>query len=162
MAPGKKSTGKAPANEEGSRQPSVEDESPSASGGEIGGEIVHSNAALSPPIPGFSNEQMNALTRMISGMLSTALERHFGPPLEQQQQFNTPEQFPQQNTQPHVLHERPLKAEEVGYFDPEYQQEQGATSTPGPIANAGKYVVYRDVYIFVDRLKDLAHTQNSV
>ena len=48
-----------------------------------------------------------------------------------------------------------MRAEEVGYFDPEHQQEQGN----GPVVNAGKHVFYRDVYIFVDRLKDLAATR---
>ena len=48
-----------------------------------------------------------------------------------------------------------MRAEEVGYFDPEHQQEQGN----GPVVNTGKHVFYRDVYIFVDRLKDLAVTR---
>lgn len=46
-----------------------------------------------------------------------------------------------------------IRAEEVGYFDSEYQQEQGTIS--GPVINTGKYMFYRDVYVFVDRLKDL-------
>ena len=43
----------------------------------------------------------------------------------------------------------------MGYFDPKHQQEQGT----GPVINVGKHVFYRDVYIFVDRLKDLAATR---
>ena len=50
-----------------------------------------------------------------------------------------------------------IRAETVGYFDPDYQQEkeQGVTNQ-GPVVNAEKHVYYRDVYVFVDRLKDLA------
>ena len=42
----------------------------------------------------------------------------------------------------------------MGYFDFEYQQEQGTTN--GPIVNAGKHVFYKNIYVFTDRLKDLA------
>lgn len=41
-----------------------------------------------------------------------------------------------------------LNPEEVGFFDPEYEGN-------GPVVNAGKNVFYRDVYAFVDRLKDM-------
>ena len=40
----------------------------------------------------------------------------------------------------------------MGYFDFEYQLEYGQQ---GSIINADKHVYYRDVYVFVDRLKDL-------
>ena len=52
-----------------------------------------------------------------------------------------------------------LRAEEVGYFDPEYTTE-GASHTA--VVNAGKHVYYRDVYVFVDRLKDLAVQNKDV
>ena len=50
-----------------------------------------------------------------------------------------------------------LKAEDVGFFDPGFQpeQEHGKT-TPGPVVNAGKHAYYLDVFVFVDRLKELA------
>ena len=41
----------------------------------------------------------------------------------------------------------------MSYFDPEYEKE---TVKNAPVVNAGKHVFYRDVYVFVDRLKDLA------
>ena len=44
-----------------------------------------------------------------------------------------------------------IRPEEVGYFDPDYQSEEG---TNGPIVSVGKYVWFRDVYIFVTRLQD--------
>ena len=44
----------------------------------------------------------------------------------------------------------------MGYFDPEYQQERGSSESNGPVVNAGKHVVYEDVYIFTNRLRDLA------
>ena len=47
-----------------------------------------------------------------------------------------------------------LRAEEVGYFDPEYQAEDSHnTDKHAPLVNAGKHVYYRDVYAFVDRLE---------
>ena len=49
-----------------------------------------------------------------------------------------------------------MRAEEGGYFDLDHQQQQG---TNGPVVKAGKHVFYRHVYIFVDRLKDLAATR---
>ena len=48
-----------------------------------------------------------------------------------------------------------LRSEEVGYFDPEYQGESISQNINSAVVNAGKHVYYRDVYIFVDRLKDL-------
>ena len=45
-----------------------------------------------------------------------------------------------------------MRIKEVGFFDPKHQQEQGTD----PVVNIGKHVFYRDIYIFVDRLKDLA------
>ena len=80
---------------------------------------------------------------------------------EQQPSYNQgqePSYVPEQNvshTHGTTYHTNPsqLRAEHVGYFDPEYQPEHGQQ---GPVVNAGKYVYYRDVYVFVDRLKDLA------
>ena len=48
------------------------------------------------------------------------------------------------------------RAEDIGFFDPEHRDVNG-TANSGPITNAGKHVIYRDVYVFVDRLKDIAY-----
>ena len=40
-------------------------------------------------------------------------------------------------------------AEQIGFFDPDYESN-------GPVVNSGKYVFYKDVYVFIDRLKDMA------
>ena len=106
---------------------------------------------------------------MISAVVDARLEQRLGNFNTNRQQNNpfpiieAPQ--PHQEQQPsYTPYEQPhvpaLRAEEVGYFDPEYQQEQGSTN--GPVVNAGKYVYYRDVYVFVDRLKDLAVTRNDV
>ena len=42
-------------------------------------------------------------------------------------------------------------SEDIGYFDPTYE-DSGNSS----IVNAGRHIFYRDPYVFVDRLKDLA------
>ena len=47
--------------------------------------------------------------------------------------------------------QREWKAEEVGFFDPGYED-----SNDSPIVTVGRHSLYRDVYAFVDRLKDLA------
>ena len=58
-----------------------------------------------------------------------------------------------------------LRAEDVGYFDPGFQaeQEHGKT-TPGPVINAGKHAYYLDIFVFIDRLDELArkHGQHRV
>ncbi|CAD6581700.1 MAG: hypothetical protein ASARMPRED_000679 [Alectoria sarmentosa] len=153
-----------PPKKDKSRQATVEPESPDS--GETGGEVVptasstgHNNPSSMTLIPGFSQEQVTGLMTMISAVVDARLEQRLG-------NFNTNRQqsspFPSiEIPQPHQEqpHAPALRAEEVGYFDPEYQQKQGQQ---GPIVNAGKYVYYRDVYIFVDRLKDLAVTRNDV
>ena len=45
-----------------------------------------------------------------------------------------------------------LRPKEVDYFDPEYEKEK---NTHSAVINADKYVYYKDVYIFVNRLRDL-------
>ncbi|KAM0801511.1 hypothetical protein BDR22DRAFT_888412 [Usnea florida] len=106
--------------------------------------------------------------------LTQMMERHFGtnppensqsPSIQSPPPHDPPQQSENQPPQQHAplqppVHSFPappspqLRAEEVGYFDPEYQQEHGSLN--GPVVNAGEYVFYKDVYIFTDRLKDLA------
>ncbi len=43
-----------------------------------------------------------------------------------------------------------LKADDIGFFDPSYEDP-----TNSPVVNVGRHVFYRDVYAFIDRLKDL-------
>ena len=50
--------------------------------------------------------------------------------------------------------ERSLHNEDIGFFDPE---AEGTES----IVSQGKYFCYRDVYAFVDRLKDMAATKGD-
>ena len=58
-----------------------------------------------------------------------------------------------------------LRAEDVGYFNPGFQaeQEHGKT-TPSPVVNAGKHAYYLDIFVFIDRLNELArkYGQNLV
>ena len=50
-----------------------------------------------------------------------------------------------------------LRAEDVGYFDPEFQAEQEhRKTTPSPIVNAGKHAYYLNIFVFVDRLNELS------
>ena len=48
-----------------------------------------------------------------------------------------------------VKHERYLKSEDLGFFDPEAEKE-------GNLVTQGKHIFYRDVYAFANRLRDMA------
>ena len=58
------------------------------------------------------------------------------------------------------------KPEEVGYFDPDYKQEEGHTTAKSlaynPVVSVGKHIYYTEVYAFVDRLKDLEQQHHEV
>ena len=85
-----------------------------------------------------------------SRFLSTLNPPHDPPQHSQYAPPEPPEQFFPALP---VTNASQLRAEEVGYFDPEYQQEHGSN---GPVVNAGKHVFYKDIYVFTNRLKDLA------
>ena len=55
---------------------------------------------------------------------------------------------------------RSLRVEEIRYFDSKYQSEQ-RTSANNSIVNVNKYVYYRDVYIFVNRFKNLINQHSD-
>ena len=155
-------------------QVTVKPESPDSGehGGENSGELVINNNDIITAIrliPGFSQKQITSLMIMISAVMDARFEQRLG-------NFNTNRQQsspfpsievpqPHQEQQPsYISYEQPhidsaLRAEEIRYFDSEYQQEQ---RQQGLIINASKYVYYRDVYIFMNRLKDLAVTRNNV
>ena len=46
-----------------------------------------------------------------------------------------------------------LRAEHIGYFDPGYNNEKDPGAS---VINSGRYVFYRDVFVFINRLRDLA------
>ena len=48
----------------------------------------------------------------------------------------------------------------MGYFDPDYYKKEGTMN--GPVVNAGKHIYYKDGYILVDRIKDLAKQGGDV
>ena len=111
-----------------------------------------------PMLPGFSEEQVNSIINLFQNMLQTTLQQFF-PQNSTPLPSSEPSEPSFSKSSPSHTNPVPLRAEEVGYFDPEYQQEQRMSN--GPVINASKYVYYRDVYIFVDRLKDLA-TQHDI
>ena len=169
-----------PASQRKSKQPDRQasvDDNNSQSGGENHGEdgqLVSSSmgqpgnlSAALPSVPGFSEQQVHDLINIVHSIM----QQYFASsnqPLSNQPSSNqtTPAPIPSVETSPSshptpTTAERPqkaLRAEQVEYFDPKYQQEQGDIS--GPVANAGKYVYYRDIYVFVNRLKTIAKKNN--
>lgn len=91
---------------------------------------------------GFSEAQRNELVDIVSA----AIRRHHRNHSQDQNQQN-PALNPRSDAAP-VFMTKELDPEEVGFFDPEYEGT-------GAVVNAGTNVFYRDVYAFVDRLKDL-------
>lgn len=131
---------------------------------------------------------------LFSGMLDTKLEARFGRISQHRQQSDPipsieyPSQHPsvpppklgeQQEGQPQDLQQqeqyyndvapvniKKLRAEDVGFFDPEYVDEKttssGNTQTINTrTVNTGRHVIYRDVYTFVDRLKHVAYSHGN-
>ena len=65
---------------------------------------------------------------------------------------------PSQITLPHqVLKTQVLKPKDVGLFNPDVAEEHGL----GPVATVSSETVYRDIYTWVERLKDLVHVHGS-
>ena len=55
-----------------------------------------------------------------------------------------------------------FRAEDIGLFNPRFQAEpEHGRITPGPVVNAGKHVYYLNVFVFVDRLKELARRHGA-
>ena len=71
-------------------------------------------------------------------------------PHPQRQNFETPLTSP--SFRPPVL-----KAKEVGFYNPDVPDEHGK----GPVATVGSDTVYRDIYTWVERLKDLVHVHGA-
>ena len=92
-----------------------------------------SGTAMSTPGAGFTPEQWTSLVSLIRAVATfTATPAPESPP------------------------NREWKAEEVGFFDPSLEDPQDVT-----IVTVGRHSFYRDVYAFVDRLKDMAKQRPS-
>jgi hypothetical protein len=68
-----------------------------------------------------------------------------------------PQNQPPQIRAPLESDTRPLRADDIGYFNPDLQEDDAA-------AASGKSIIYTDVYAFTDRLKHLAsiHTEARI
>lgn len=124
-------------------------------------------------MPGFSPEQAHSLSVYIKVTVAVAvrervdeaianyLAKHFGTQVPQQPPSDDfkeeVEQKPEQSYNDVVPVER-LRAQDVGFFDPEYEDEKSGNAR---IVSAGKHVIYRDVYTFVHRLQDLAYSHGN-
>lgn len=87
-----------------------------------------------------STQSPSGFTETQRAELVTIIQAAF----QQQKQSNTPVER-RVEASPAVKEWNP---DDIGFFDPEYEGS-------GPVVNAGKSVFYRDVYAFIDRLKDM-------
>ena len=146
-----------------------EPNSPSSENQEAIGEDSSKNPTN---LPGFSAEQAESLAIFISTSLAAqkadlmeqfiaTLSEMLTPLLQQITPRITKitllDDFKEEVEQKHIhtpdviVKSKPLTADTVGFFQPDYQD---GTSTA--VTNIGKQTVYRDVYVFINRLKDMA------
>lgn len=93
---------------------------------------------------GFTREQLVQLSELFA-----TLQRQMRLPGELiSEQPQDPEEPPVQEKS----NVKEWNPEEIGFFDPDYEGS-------GPVVNRGKSVFYRDVYAFIDRLKDMTHVR---
>lgn len=96
------------------------------------------------PVSGLSELQHNELVDIVSAVI----QRHHRNHVQNQLQRGPgPGNNPIPEAAP-VLVTKELNPEEVSFFDPDYKGS-------GAVVNTGKNLFYRDVYAFVDRLKDM-------
>ena len=125
------------------------------------GQPVNLPEAL-PIVPSFSEQQVHDLVNIVHSVIQqyfASSNQTISAPIPSVE--ISPSSHPAPTTAERA--QKTLRAEQVRFFDPEYQQEQGDTlagNISGPVANAGKYVYYRDVYVFVNRLKAMAKKNN--
>ena len=127
--------------------------------------------AFSPEQDAVLDERFNDINANMATVLAD-LARQIGrlsEQLNQQQQTSSPvlpfietspptpqPALPPPPTSAWSPYKNALRAEDVGYFDPDFkpsEQEHGNT-TPGPVVNVGKHAYYLDVFVFVDYLNE--------
>ena len=78
-------------------------------------------------------------------------------PAQQQQQPVVQQPMPAQPVVPQQPEPRTkLRAEDLGYFDPYYESEHNEA-----IVSVGRHVYYRDMFVWIDHIKDLAKTHSA-
>ena len=106
---------------------------------------------------GFSAVQMQQLQQLMANMRAEiiseiSVKSSSSEPTEKPTEKPPPDDLTKPESTPVA---KTTKASDIGFFDPEHQDGVSL----GAVATAGKHVIYRDVYVFVDRLKDLANTK---
>lgn len=98
------------------------------------------------PRPMFNDAQRSELVDIITAVMRAQQQQ---PPLQPPEGGANPNPQPLPNEIGLGSTFNEWNAEQIGYFDPNYKGS-------GPVVNAGKHVFYRDVYVFIDRCKDMA------
>lgn len=101
------------------------------------------NTQANTPQPQFTEAQMQELAQFMDARDREQRQRQGGdPPPPPSPDSTNPDPARSDNT-------KEWNADEIGYFDPNYEGTD-------PVVTVGKSVLYRDVYTFIDRLKDMA------
>lgn len=96
------------------------------------------------PAPNFTAGQRQELMDIIAAAIRMS-QRPQGPPDSSPPPDSGP--GPAQGQDPNWI--KPWTPEEIGFFDPDGEDEAA-------VSTVGRHVFYRDIYVFVDRLKDMA------
>lgn len=62
-------------------------------------------------------------------------------------------QDPTHNNIREIVSEKDWRPEEIGFFDPDCEEA-------GPVITINRHIYYRDVYAFINRLKNIALSQS--
>ena len=96
-------------------------------------------------IPQLTQGTLNLIIQAVNTIVAKALDQKLGP--DHQRPAIVFDDPTSDNTQD--IAQRNWRPEEIGFFDPDYGE-------PGPIVTINRHIYYRDVYAFIDWLKDVA------
>lgn len=114
----------------------------------------HQPAMTTQPPAGMDPAQWTAIMTAVQAVMATSQLSQPGPAGPAGPQG--PPGLPGADGTGTAAEHRPLvvkSPEDIGFFDPAYEDPSGKNAS---IVNAGRHVYYRDVFIFLDRLRDLS------
>ena len=96
-------------------------------------------------IPQLTQGTLNLIIQAVNTIVAKALDQKLGPDHRRPAiVFDDPA-----SNDTRYIAQRDWRPEEIGFFDPDCKE-------PGPVVTINHHIYYRDVYAFIDRLKDVA------